>query len=739
VALSASPASLTANGSSTASITATVRNSAGIALPNIQVALSTTLGNLSATSATTNSAGSIQASLRAGTSVGIATVVAQAGGVSNSIQVGFTAGPAAQLTDIGSNPSAPAPGSTALLQARVRDAFGNPVSGVQVTFTLIQNQSGSGFTSAEDTSDSMGLALVSYPAGNTSGVDILRVTASGISSDNQLVLNIAPGDNSPASISLGADPETITANGNSTAVIVATVRNSSGIPVPNVQVALSADLGTLSTVSATTNSAGTVQATLRSGPFAGTATVAALAGGISNSIQIEFTAGPPAQITDIAANPAAPAPGSTALLQARVRDAHGNPVSGIQVSFTLIQNQSGSDFSTGQTDTDSAGLALVSYAAGPNSGTDVLRITAQGIATDAQLALEVSPGSATGPASIALSADPMSIAADGASTSVITATVRNSSGVLLPNVQVALSTSLGAISPASAATTSAGTIQATLRSGTMAGMATVVAQAGGLSNSVQVEFFAGAPAQITDIASNPAAPAPGANALLQARVRDAFGNPVAGVQLTFTLIQNQSGTSFTSAQEESDSAGLAMVSYLAGPNNGIDILRITAEGLATEAQLVLNIGPGSDTTPAGVTLSADPASITADGLSTAAIAATVVNSSGIALPGIPVTLSASLGALSATSTTTNAAGTAQVSLQAGTTAGISVIVAQAGGVTGSLQVAFAAGPPAQITELGSIPSDPEPGETLLLQARIRDAFGNPISVAMARARFADRI
>jgi hypothetical protein len=96
VLLTADPAMVPADGSSTSTIQATIRDGRGDGLPGQQVAFTATLGTLSSPVVTTNASGVVTVTLQASAVPGVATVTASAGDVNGSVTVTFDpSGPAA--------------------------------------------------------------------------------------------------------------------------------------------------------------------------------------------------------------------------------------------------------------------------------------------------------------------------------------------------------------------------------------------------------------------------------------------------------------------------------------------------------------------------------------------------------------------------------------------------------------------------------------------------------------------
>ncbi len=132
--------------------------------------------------------------------------------------------------------------------------------------------------------------------------------------------------------------------------------------------------------------------------------------------------------------------------------------------------------------TTTSGAANFTFLAGGTPGVAFINLTTVGVSK--LISVEVA---AEAPAALEVQAEPNSILADGASTAVIRATVRDGLGSAVPNQQVSFATTLGGITPA--ATTGAdGVATATLTAGTAAGAAQVTAALGGLTGGVTVQL-----------------------------------------------------------------------------------------------------------------------------------------------------------------------------------------------------------------------------------------------------------
>jgi len=215
-----------------------------------------------------------------------------------------------------------------------------------------------------------------------------------------------------------------------------------------------------------------------------------------------------------------------------VRDADGNPLSGIPVSFKVT---GGGGSATGRAPvTGSDGVATVGgWTLGQKAGANTLQATLSGL--DVSGSPVVFTGTGTpGPVSAAKSlvvADPAQISAStGTSASTITVTARDAFDNPIAGLAVTLSAtgSGNALSQPAGPTGSAGTTTGTL-SATIPGDRVVSAEIAGLAvtQTATVRVSAGTP-----VADKSSATAPGGTAgqvtTIQIHLKDAQGNPVEG-------------------------------------------------------------------------------------------------------------------------------------------------------------------------------------------------------------------
>ena len=179
-----------------------------------------------------------------------------------------------------------------------------------------------------------------------------------------------------------------------------------------------------------------------------------------------------------------------------------------------------------------------------------------------------------GAATLALTAAPEQLIADGSSTSKITVVVEDAGGNLVPNQPVYFTSTAGQLTTSTANTGIDGKASVDLIAPTTAGQAFVTASTGGLNQAAVIGFVAGQPAVITSVITPTLLAADGKSvATVRARVTDAFGNAIAGQTVNFaTSLGSINGSAQT------DDAGVA-------------VAPLTAPSAAGISQVTVRVGP----------------------------------------------------------------------------------------------------------------------------------------------------
>jgi len=292
------------------------------------------------------------------------------------------------------------------------------------------------------------------------------------------------------------------------------------------------------------------------------------------------------------------------------------------------------------------------------------------------------------PSRIDVTADPISIPVGGV-TSHITATVKDRYGNHVTNgTNVDFITTLGTVLPSSAATMD-GTAVTTLTSGLIIGTATVTAIAGPAEGSVDVAFTVGPPFYVHVTADPTRIGLNGQTSDIEATVKDIGGNNVAdGTVVTFTtslgtLVLSPVEALGSDAITRTTTSGVATAVLTSGTTAGTAIITATATSIYDTAEVIFNPGP-----PYTVTLTADPAAIPANGVSTSLIQAIVTDQYGNAVADrINCDFQTTSGRVSPPSDTT-LDGVAETTLTSSETPDLATVTATCAGKEGTIHVAF---------------------------------------------------
>jgi len=411
VTVSASGASIPADGSASVTVTALVRDASNVALGNQLVTFSSTAGSLVVVQATTDGNGNATATLSAGgAAAGTAiTVTASTGGVQNTVTVNVvnTQQTVTLSTDLPQIPSDSSRNAT--ITALVRDANNQVISGVLVQFASTSG----GLTVTSGTTDANGLATATLNAATDPTNRTITVTASAGAA--QATINV---DVIGTKLTV-TGPANLVQNTQGTYTVSLTDSGGKGISGRTVTLASSAG-NTLSAASVVTDATGqkTFQLTAVNGG-ADTVTAAALGLQATQSVTVStqsFTITAPAANTKV----------NLGVSQTVTVNwtSNGTPQAGQTVGF----NSTRGTLSSSTAVTDGSGNASVTISS-TQSGPAV--ITASGTGVTAQVTIDFV---ATSPATVVLQASPSTVAIQGQST--LTAIVRDASNNLVEGVVV---------------------------------------------------------------------------------------------------------------------------------------------------------------------------------------------------------------------------------------------------------------------------------------------------------------
>jgi hypothetical protein len=571
-----------------------------------------------------------------------------------------------------------------------------------------------------------------------------------------------------ASITLSVSRISIPADEVSSVAITATLRDSSGLPVDNGTTAtfkttLGKFLNGTQTIGGITSGTGIIVVSLMSEATPGIAEIECTSNNVKQYTTVSFDA--TGSITLTASPEWIPADGhSSSTLTAVVLNTGGLPVEiGTEVAFTTTHGLFSNGTATIAVQVSNAiGSVSVSLISSSSPGVAEVTCTSNLMTQTVTVAMGVG--------SITLTATPTSLPADGHSSSEIKAVVKNSAGVpVSKGTSVTFSTTLSEVHFSNGTQTiTMGTIDASgivtvaLIAGTTSGRADVLCSSGGVTQSVSVSIGTLPIAAITLTANPTILPADGtSSSTITATVLDASGKPLneEGVSVTFTtnLGQFSNGRQsitvyttwldWTDPDVSSSDFGKVLVSLMAGTTPGVALIKCES-GNVTQS---INMTIGSPADVASIILSASPTSLPADGGSSSAITATILDVSGNPLnkDGVQIKFTTTLGNFAAadgtkpktiTVSTTwvdplnldgREPGKVVVSLIAGTESGIALITCQelGGGVTQTTNVTIGTSAQVATITLSASPTSlPADGiSSSAITALLKDITGNPIT------------
>jgi hypothetical protein len=360
---------LNSDGTSSATITVQVKDAGNNALPNQAVRVSTTDTGviISGTGAITDASGVLTRTLSLTNNKAnrVIPIVVTSGALVRTLDIPVVG---TQLSFNG--PSAVSLGSSPVFTLNLRDSGGNPLPNRPVTVT---SSNSNVLSPAVVVTNATGQATVTVTSAR-SGNDTLSATADGANASvsfsvasNSLVFTTPP------------TLAEVLVNTSQTVTVRYTVN---GVAQVGATLNYTATRGT-NPGTTTTNGNGEASFTVQSASAGASTLSVTAADGTTASQRIEFVSRIAAAL-NLQASPSVVGvnlSGSTAnssQLIASVRDASNNPVKGVRVNFTAINDPSNGSIDPPFATTDSSGVATAAFIAGPNStGNNAVLLRAQ--------------------------------------------------------------------------------------------------------------------------------------------------------------------------------------------------------------------------------------------------------------------------------------------------------------------------------------------------------------------------
>ena len=611
------------DGESTITVTAIVKDAKNVGMPNTAVTWATSTGNLTGTTATTDSDGRAQAVFAAtDRSPGTATISASSGKANGSVQVQLQSARTVVITPnktvVGTD------GDTVTLSAIVKDAGNVAIAGAAVSWSATVGN----LTGQTSVTNNQGVATATFSPGSTFTVSSTTITVSSGAASASVPLTIRA---TATSIELLSTSPSIGTGGDQVSVS-AFVKDASNIARVGVPVSWSVDKGRLSSVTTVTDSNGLARATLDAGSDKTnrTALITATAGAATQTLSL------PINGTKLSVSGAtSTAAGSNLTLTFNASDSKQVAIPGVVLTLSSALANGLPATAT----TDAAGQASVTYAA-TRPGADTVTVAGAGASLTVGITV-------TG------TDEDLAFLTPAASTQVVvntpqTLTIRyRKAGVAQANVPINLAATIGNLSAATVTTDASGQATVSVQSG-FAGSSMLSATLANSATPVQatlpLSFIATTPATLV-LQVTPTALAPNQagqtaqQATLVAKVTDANGNPVSGSTINFSQVADPSGGLLQQASAVTDTNGVATVQYLSGAtttaNNAVQLKASVAANIAVagtarmtvnQSALFIALGTGNTIT------NFNPETYEKNWT------VYVTDATGVRVPGVPVTV-----------------------------------------------------------------------------------------------------
>ncbi|MFC0226968.1 Ig-like domain-containing protein [Serratia aquatilis] len=577
-----------ANGTASNTVSLPVTDVKGNPLPDYEVTFTVTDagGNQTTVTATTDENGIATLPITSD-KAGTVTVETSVGGKDVSVGIDFVAD--SSTATIADNALTASNGGDTLANGTasntvslpVTDAKGNPLPDYEVTFTV--TDAGGNQTTVTATTDENGIATLPVTSDKAGTVNVaVEVGGKTNTLDLGFIADSSTATIADNALTAGNGGDTL-ANGTTSNTVSLPVTDAKGNPLPDYEVTFTVTDagGNQTTVTATTDENGIATLPITSDK-AGTVTVETSVGGKDVSVGIDFVAD--SSTATIADNALTAGNGGDTLANGTasntvslpVTDAKGNPLPDYEVTFTVTD--AGGNQTTVTATTDENGIATLPITS-DKAGTVTVETSVGG--KDVSVGIDFVADSSTATiADNALTAgNGGDTVANGTASNTVSLPVTDAKGNPLPDYEVTFTvTDAGGNQTTVTATTDENGIATLPVTSDKAGTVTVETSVGGKEASVEIDFVADSSTAIivanglTSLTNNQVANGVTKNKV-QAKVLDAKGNPVSGVEVTFTTPETTLAGTVNNQKVTTGIDGMALLEFA---NTKAGSFRITA-------------------------------------------------------------------------------------------------------------------------------------------------------------------
>ena len=502
---------------------------------------------------------------------------------------------------------------------------------------------------------------------------------------------------------------------------VVEVRDQNGNPVSGVFVTFIHDDGSLSTILDVTSTDGRAESTLTLGSTAGTTTITVQVGDASITFEAKTVLRPRTFVKISGDNQN----GSTGIalpepFVVEVRDANGDPVEGVTVTFTVTAGGGSLNPKTAQT--NASGRAWTRLTPGDNPGANSVRASVAGIAQGVIFRAEATR--APPPPMLRIISGDGQIGTPGQTLEPLVVELRDRNAQPVVGFFIIFTPSDGSLSTVLDVTDSNGRAETVLTLGSEVGTTTVTVVAGRATVTFEATVTL-PPTGLVKISGDNQTGHTGA-ALAKpfvVEVRDQNGDPVAGATVTFTVTAG--GGSVNRETTQTNARGRASSRLTLGDNPGTNNVTVSVDGLSQTrrftAEATLPPPP-----PVILKISGD-GQVGVHGQALEPFVVEVRNQDGDPLVGVFVVFLHDDGSLNTVLAATDSNGRAEATLTLGSDTGTTTVTVQVRGVSVVFE-ARAISPPAKLLKIAGDGQTGPAGGSLgrPFVVEVRDADRNPM-------------
>ena len=532
-----------------------------------------------------------------------------------------------------------ADGATAVtIRVMVRDAAGHLLRGAGVSMSCDGTgnaffpASASGYTATDGTFQVALTSTVAEPKTVTVAVGDFTLTA-------QLTFTAGRPDPSNSSLLLSpSPPSTVLADGVQIAAATATLRDANRNIVTGYGVSFTAtgSSNTFDPVSGMvlTDAQGVARTRMASTRAEAKTVVATVGSLFVMTRPVTYVAGGAVQArSSLTANPTALVAGGTTFLTVLARDANGNPVPSMPVTFSATGSDN--NFSPGpsaQTDVDGRARVDLTSSVAENK-----TITAQAAGLNLTTSVRYGAGSPTNGNSSMQVESP--VLANGTASGLITVTILDGSMNPVQGANVALNAtgSLNTFSPAASGTTNVQGVFTARLSSTVSENKAVSAVLSTFTLTNFMNFVPGPPTVASSQLSASPSPVPAdgvSTTTISAIFRDTNGNPIPNLFVTLSSTGSQNTFSATTGNTDANGAFSAT---LRSPKSEVKTVTAAAGSISLQTSIAFTAGQPN---AANSTVTVTPNAVIADGWDRTTVTASVKDALGNPIPNVEVTMDA---------------------------------------------------------------------------------------------------